>query len=63
MKKVYKISGMDCPSCATLLEMDLQDTGIPCKCSYVKETLVVEGEHDIKKLREIISKSGYNIII
>ena len=40
-KKIYKISGFDCASCATMLEMDLEDAGIKCKCSYAKETLEV----------------------
>lgn len=61
-KKIYKIKGMNCPSCATMLEIDLTDAGMPCKCSYAKETLEIEIEHDIKKLEKIISKSGYNII-
>lgn len=61
-KKIYKIKGMDCPSCASLLEIDLTDAGIPCKCSYTKETLEVDMEHNIKKVKEIIVKSGYNIV-
>ncbi len=60
-KKVYKISGMDCASCATLIEMDLEDAGITCKCSYPKETLEVEMEHDKNKVIEIVSKAGYSI--
>lgn len=64
MKKIYKISGMDCPSCATLLEMDLQDAGISCKCSYAKETLEIEyinSEQEEIKVIEIIKKTGYNL--
>ena len=53
---------MNCPSCASLLEIDVTDAGIPCKCSYTKETLEVDMEHDSKKVKEIIVKSGYNII-
>lgn len=61
MNKIYKIKGMDCASCATLIEMDLEDAGINCKCSYAKETLEVEGDHDSKKVIEIVNKSGYSI--
>ena len=61
-KKTYKIKGMNCPSCATMLEIDITDAGIPCKCSYTKETLEIKADHDFKKLKEIITKSGYNII-
>ncbi len=60
--QIYKIRGMDCASCASLIEMDLEDAGIKGKCSYPKETLEVEGEHDSKKVEDIVKKSGYNII-
>lgn len=61
MKKVYKIKGFDCASCASLLELDLEDVGIKASCSYPKETLEVEGSHDEKKVIEIVNKSGYSI--
>ena len=61
--KKYKISGMDCASCATLLELDMEDVGISCKCSYPKEELEVNLESDIHeaKFMEVITKSGYKI--
>lgn len=62
MKKTYKIKGLDCASCATLLEMNLEEKGIKCKCSYAKEALEVEGEPNLKILKEIVKKSGYNIL-
>lgn len=62
MKKVYKIKGMDCASCAKLIEMNTEDAGISCRCSYPKETLEVEGNHDPKKIEEIVKKSGYNLV-
>lgn len=62
LKKIYKIKGMDCASCASLIEMDMEDAGIKASCSYPKETLEVEGKHDVKKVAEIVNKSGYNIV-
>lgn len=62
MKKAYKIKGLDCASCASLIEIDMEKKGIKCKCSYAKETLEVEGDHDLKMLEEIVKKSGYNIL-
>jgi len=62
MKKTYKIKGLDCASCATMLEMDLEEKNIKCKCSYAEETLEVEGNHNLKMLKEIVEKSGYNIL-
>lgn len=60
-KKIYKIKGFDCASCAALLEMDLEEAGIKASCSYPKETLEIEGTHDEKKVIEIVKKSGYSI--
>lgn len=59
--KKYKVIGMDCASCASMLELDLEDVGIKCKCSYAKSELVVEVPHDSKKVAEIITKSGYSV--
>lgn len=61
MKKTYKIGGMDCASCASLLEMDLEDAGIKASCSYAKETLEIEDKHDPKTVIDIIQKAGYSI--
>lgn len=61
MKKIYKIKGMDCASCASLIELDLEDAGIKAKCSFPKETLEIEENHDPKKVVEIVSKAGYSI--
>lgn len=52
---------MHCASCASMIELDLEDAGISAKCSYQKETLEVEGEHNPKKVVEIVKKSGYSI--
>lgn len=57
----YKIKGFDCASCAGLLEMDLEDAGIPAKCSYAKEELEVDEKHDKNKVIEIVKKAGYSI--
>ena len=53
---------MDCSSCASLIEMDLEDAGIKASCSYPKETLEVEFEADKvmeDKVREVVKNSGY----
>lgn len=58
---IYKIKGFDCASCASMLEMDLEDAGIKAKCSYQKETLEIENEQDKKKIEDIVKKAGYKI--
>lgn len=60
-KKIYKIEGMDCASCASLIELDLEDAGINAVCSYPKESLEIIGEHDVKRVKEIVQKLGYNL--
>ena len=60
--KIYKITGMDCPSCASLLEMDLEDAGIKAKCSYSRSTVEVEGDGNLVNIKKVVEKSGYSII-
>ena len=63
MKKTYKIGGLDCASCASLVEMDLEDAGIKSSCSFAKETLQVELEkpEDENRVLEVVRKAGYKI--
>ncbi len=61
-KHIYKIKGMDCASCASLLEIDLEEAGIESKCSYTNEVLEVEETSDFDKIKRIVKKSGYDII-
>src|SRR3972149_2076543 len=60
MSKVYKIKGMDCVSCAMLIESDLEDEGINCDCNFAKTTLEV---HDHtpeieEKVRTVVENAG-----
>lgn len=54
---------MDCPSCAMLIESELEDAGINGRCSYAKQTLEVEnGDKDISQLvLKTITSLGYTI--
>ena len=61
MKKTYKISGLDCPSCAALLECDLEDAGVKAKCSYPKSTVEVEGDGNFVNIKKVVEKSGFKI--
>ncbi len=60
-RKLYKISGMDCDSCAKMIELDLEDSGITAKCSYSEASLEITHNHDSTKVIEIVKKSGYSI--
>lgn len=65
VKKTYKVSGMHCPSCAMLIEGELEDAGMKATCSYVKQTLEVEfdgqppGEARVK---EVVGNAGYRVV-
>ena len=59
-KMIYKIKGMDCPSCATLLECELEDVGIKAKINFAKETLETESDKE-KEMLATVTKSGYKI--
>lgn len=61
-KQIYKISGMDCANCASMIELDLEDAGIKCSCSYANSTLKIDGNHDPKKVTDVVKKSGYSIL-
>ena len=66
MKKTFKIAGMHCISCETLLEKECQNiAGIKsCKASHRQSTLEIEtaNKKDISpKIEKIIEKCGYKI--
>lgn len=64
IKKTYKISGMDCDSCAKMVELDLEDIGVVASCNYADESLDVEfDESKIEegKIEEVVKQSGYSL--
>lgn len=63
MKKIFKIQGMDCDSCAKMIELDLEDAGITASCSYAKQLLEAElpDKSGEEKVKEVIQKSGYTL--
>jgi len=60
-KVFFMDPGFSIPERSDLLELDLEDVGIKCKCSYAASTLEVEEPHDVKKVLEMVKKSGYSI--
>ncbi|MBL7036714.1 cation transporter [Candidatus Microgenomates bacterium] len=63
MKKTYKIAGMNCDSCAKMIELDLEEININGKCSFSKSELTVDigDKSQEKKVIEIVKKAGYSI--
>lgn len=63
-KKTYKVEGMDCDSCAKMIELDLEDIGVKAKCSYPRQILEIEFDEkhiEEEKVKEIVKKSGYDL--
>lgn len=66
MKKIFKIQGMHCASCATMIDLDLEDLkGITsAKTDYAKSELSVEYDDKLVSEKEIIAsikRSGYSV--
>ena len=57
--KTLKVKGMHCVSCASLLECELEDTGIEAKVNFIKETIEIKSK-DEKRIRS--GKFSYQII-
>lgn len=67
-KKIFKISGMHCTSCALNIDLDLEEVeGVrKSNTSYAKQETVVEFDSDIirtDKIMEIIKKTGYEATV
>ena len=64
IKKFYKIVGMDCAACASLIELDLEDAGIKASCNYPKETLEVEFDETKvpeEQIKNVVKSGGYEL--
>jgi copper chaperone CopZ len=66
MKKIFKISGMHCSSCAAMIDLDLEDLKgiISAKTDYAKSELNVEYDEKLVSENEIVAsikKSGYSV--
>ena len=66
MKKVYKIKGMHCNSCSTLIENELKDKVKSVKASYANETAEIEFDENKvseKEIKDTIDKLGYTCLL
>ena len=64
LQKTYKVTGMDCDSCAKMIELDLEDVGIKASCDFVNCRLTVDYSvttFEEKIIHATLSKSGYKI--
>lgn len=65
-RKEYKVIGMDCTSCAMMIEAELEDAGVKkAKCNYAEEKLEVEfEENDVEEseIVEVVKKTGYSLL-
>lgn len=63
MKKMFKLSGMHCTSCALNVEWVLEDMGLKAKCSYISQTVEVESLQDFpeNEIKEAMEKEGFTV--
>lgn len=64
IRKSYKVKGMHCPSCALVIESDLEDAGVKARCNYARETLEVEYDQSRvldEKIIDVVKTSGYDL--
>lgn len=61
-KKIYKVEGMHCASCAMLIEGELEDRGITGKCSFAKGIVEVDGEPDENLVKASVEAAGYTLV-
>jgi len=64
MNRKYKIKGMNCNSCATLIEKELKDKVNSVNASYSKEEAEVDFDEDKisgDEIKDKISKLGYEV--
>lgn len=62
VNKKFKIEGMDCNACATMIELDFEDAGISASCDYAKQELIIKDDGvTLEKIKEILETQGYTI--
>lgn len=64
MKKIIKVEGMHCVSCAKIIEMEFEDKANSISVDADKGSVEIDfDEKNIseKQIKEIISKLGYKI--
>lgn len=62
-KKIYKIKGMHCASCAMLIEGELEDRGLAGACSYAKGIVEIEDNGNVSDevVKEAVEAAGYSL--
>jgi len=61
MKKIIKINGMHCSSCATSIETILKMKGIKAKVDYDSKKATIEGKISLKEIKKEIENLGYKV--
>lgn len=65
--KIFKINGMHCASCATMIDLDLEDLPGVKKSStnYAKQITQIEFDSSlvsVETLKSTIAKAGYSVV-
>ncbi len=65
MKKVLKIEGMHCKSCAILINSELEDIGVKSNIDYKSGKAEIEFDEDKiseNQIKDAIKKEGYKVV-
>ncbi|HJX59238.1 hypothetical protein A2V61_04530 [Candidatus Woesebacteria bacterium RBG_19FT_COMBO_47_8] len=61
--KTYKITGMDCPSCAMYIQSELEDAGVDAEVNYASQKLILKnGNLSFSEVKKLVEKAGYKLI-
>lgn len=64
IKKTFSIKGMSCNSCATAIELELENKVSSINVDFASEKAEIEFDPkkiSEKQIRDIINKLGYNV--
>lgn len=53
---------MTCASCASLIQLELEDAGYKCNCSFRDETLTIDDKNEFDKVLAIVKAAGYTLV-
>ena len=61
-KKIYKLSGLHCSSCAMVIEGELEDQlGVEAACNWARQVVEIDGEAEHEAIVRIIEGQGYKV--
>lgn len=58
----FLIAGLNCDSCAKMIEINLEEEGIKAVCDYANSRLEIKTKNaNVKKIKKVVEKLGYKL--